>query len=72
MKREFTIDDKEYEVYRDWFNKHNESCKLKNPNNQTTIGGRITFSFTPTGLGTVITVECACGEKVNVTDIEDW
>lgn len=36
------------------------------------IGGRLKFIFTPTGLGDGITVECICGEKLDLTDSENW
>jgi hypothetical protein len=35
------------------------------------IGGAYTWCFTPTSLGTVVTVECSCGEKLDVSDY-DW
>ena len=41
-------------------------------NNTGAIGGKITFSFTPTDLGTVVKVKCACGFEVDLTDYEDW
>lgn len=40
--------------------------------NPGTIGGRITYSFTPTSLGVVVTASCLCGKKLNVTDYESW
>jgi hypothetical protein len=36
------------------------------------IGGGITYSFTPTGLGVVEVVQCACGAKLNLTNFDDW
>lgn len=36
------------------------------------IGGRITISFTPTGLGTCVWAECICGEKLDLTEVDDW
>lgn len=35
------------------------------------IGGAYTWEFTPTSLGTVTVVRCACGEGIDVTDY-DW
>jgi len=32
------------------------------------IGGKYTYNFTPTGLGIIETVTCACNEQLNVTD----
>lgn len=36
------------------------------------IGGRLTFLFTPTGLGCINIVKCLCGEEINLTKSEDW
>lgn len=36
------------------------------------IGGRISITFTPTGLGTCIEAKCICGEKIDLTDAENW
>lgn len=36
------------------------------------IGGGRTYSFTPTGLGVVAKVKCACGEEEDLTDYESW
>ena len=36
------------------------------------IGGRWTYKLTPTGLGTIIVVQCICGEEENVTDFNSW
>ncbi len=36
------------------------------------IGGTITYGFSPTGLGTIQTIECVCGAKLNLTNFELW
>lgn len=37
------------------------------------IGGGVTYSFTPTGLGDILVVtEAITGEKLNVTEALDW
>lgn len=46
--------------------------KCKNKKSEGTIGGRLTYSFTPTGLGVVTIVCCACGNKINLTDFNSW
>lgn len=35
-------------------------------------GGRYTYLLTPTGLGMHIEIQCACGEKLDVTDYGSW
>lgn len=36
------------------------------------IGGETSYSFTPTSLGVIVTVLCACGKEKNVTDYDSW
>jgi hypothetical protein len=36
------------------------------------IGGAVTYSFTPTSLGEVVKVKCACGKELDVSDYEGW
>lgn len=66
----FVIDGKEAETYDAWRKKHDETCPKKGKCGA--IGGRMTYSFSPTTLGTTIEISCACGEKVNVTDYSGW
>lgn len=38
-----------------------------------TIGGGLTYSFTPTGLGVIMTVkEAITGEELDLTDFDSW
>ena len=61
----FQLDEDEIKRYNAW------SKKLKKLK-PATIGGGETFMFTPTGLGTVVEVERADGEKINLTDFSKW
>ena len=36
------------------------------------IGGRYSFTFTPTGVGTCVHIKCSCGEEKDVTDYDLW
>ncbi len=36
------------------------------------IGGRLTYTFTHTGIGVIEKVVCACGEVLDLTDYESW
>ena len=36
------------------------------------IGGRFGYRFIPTSLGTIVKVQCACGEERDVTDYDEW
>jgi len=64
----FQLDNEQFKNYIEWDKKH--QCKLKN--NIGAIGGRLTFSFTPTGLGVIIKVKCACGEELDLSNYEEW
>jgi hypothetical protein len=45
----------------------------KKDNTQTTAGGRFTYAFTPTGVGTVIEVcDNLLSEKQDVTNYDTW
>jgi hypothetical protein len=39
---------------------------------QGAAGGAITYTFTPTMIGLVIKVQCACGAEEDVTDYDEW
>ena len=56
----------------EWRCAHNKECPYARPESQGAIGGRLTFSYTYTGLGPISTVECACGEKKDLTDYDAW
>lgn len=64
----FEMSDEEVRRFEDWDAKH--KCNLKKYSGA--IGGRLTFSFTPTSLGTLCCVECGCGEHIDVTDVSEW
>ena len=52
------------------FKKIHLECERKHP---TTIGGNITYKFTPTSIGTAISISChCCGEEENLTDYSAW
>lgn len=46
---------------------YNHPCEFTNKMNQPAAGGRLTFSFTPTGLGTIKKVRCECGAEKDLT-----
>jgi hypothetical protein len=55
----FKIHKDNIEDYTDWLNDHKEVCHVYG---HTTIGGALTYSFTPTGLGMITKVSCGCGK----------
>jgi len=56
---EFILDEKQTKQFLEWNDKHKKECKLYGKDGA--IGGRLTFSFTPNGLGVIEKVTCACG-----------
>ena len=64
------LDEKELQQYVEWNTKHKPMCSAYM--NDGAIGGRLTFCFTPTGLGMCTEIKCMCGETINVTNFEDW
>lgn len=60
----FKIEGAQLDMLKDW---HNDCDAYAGA-----IGGRISYIFTPTGLGTCIVVRCMCGEELNLTDVTDW
>jgi len=67
---EFHIPLDKLPVVNKWLKEHNKTCV--HYKNQGAIGGRLTYTFTPTGLGTIRKVKCACGEEKDVSNYEDW
>lgn len=63
----FEPSEKELKLIDEFIRQH------KKCNFTSTTGGKITYSFTPTGLGVVTTIKCnACGKQEDVTDIDFW
>lgn len=67
---------KEYDDARVFMDKHDREKHGKTddkPRYAGSIGGGWTWRFTPTSLGTGVSIACSCGEaELNVTDYEDW
>lgn len=72
--RGFPISEEEQESIREWMDKHDEEVhhartlgdKLKLGG---CCGGRYTYEFTPTSIGTIGTVKCSCGAKFTFQDM---
>ena len=55
-----------------WLVEHDKRCPFSKKNQEGAIGGRLTYKFTPTRLGLVIKMACACGEETDLTDYKEW
>jgi hypothetical protein len=62
------ISEEQSEQLSAWIKKHRHPKKYKGA-----IGGHITYSFTDTSLGTVMSVKCAtCEGKLDFSDYDKW
>jgi hypothetical protein len=68
----FELTEGENEQAREWIAKHTPTCPNVEDLETTAIGGCWTYMFTPTSIGTVVKVKCACGEMQDVTDYKEW
>jgi hypothetical protein len=65
----FTVEDTEVEDANKWMKEQKE----KHPHQGTTIGGRFSYKFTPTGLGVAVSIcDNLTGESEDVTDVSMW
>lgn len=63
----FILTEKQLESFHNFRKNHNHN------NNDSTIGGKFSFIFTPTGLGNIIEIQCnICKEKIDLTDYDKW
>ena len=64
----FYLTDTERDMADEWIMSHD--CPVKG--NDGAIGGRITYEFTPTGLGIISRIKCSCKKSLDLTDFESW
>lgn len=62
----------ESDKFQKWIAEHDKTCKFADPAKCGASGGRLTYSFTPTSLGLIQKVRCACEAEVDLTDYESW
>lgn len=62
----FELTDKDNEEAKVWLDEHDKTCRFKDRSSQGAAGGRLTYSFTPTGIGLMKKISCACGSEVSV------
>lgn len=67
----FSLDTTQRALLAKWLSEHDKSCVFADRLKQGAAGGRLTYEFTPTSLGEVAMVKCACGEGYNLTNY-DW
>ena len=52
-----------------WLGEHR---KVHAGEDEGAIGGRYTWTFTPTSLGDVVRLQCCCGAEVDLSEYENW
>lgn len=73
----FDITEKQSTQARIWADKHDEKKHAKamrtgHAGKRFRYTGAYTWEFTDTSIGTVIAYRCSCGEKIDVTNYNDW
>ena len=74
----FELTEEELKKYKEWADTH--ECKFRTQPSWAhkplryvgDIGGEDEFCFTPTGLGVITKVKCACGAEINLTNYDLW
>jgi hypothetical protein len=66
----FVLTDSELADIKKWHERH--TCPYKGVEHVNGTGGNTTYSFTPTGIGTIIKAKCSCGAEMDFTDYESW
>ena len=61
----FTLDEDEVRKFNEW----STALEARVPAPPSAIGGRYTFRFTRTSIGTFCTVTSACGAEILLTDV---
>lgn len=65
----FDLSGEQRKQVEEWRSLHQQECPITYGG---AIGGKYTWQFTPTSLGIVIKIVCACGGSVDVSDYDMW
>lgn len=60
----FEITDQQQTEATEWATEHDKTCPYGDPMKQGAIGGSLTWKFTPTTIGIMASLCCACGGSV--------
>jgi len=71
----FSLTKEQLQRISDWMDTHDKEKHIQ-PGEKFryagAIGGAYTYEFTPTSLGVVEKVRCACGDHIDVSDYDAW
>lgn len=65
----FDITENEQKAIDEWVEKHTQE-KHNGSHYSGAIGGRYTYEFTPTSIGTVGVIKCSCGDEFTFKELE--
>lgn len=69
-RMQFQIPEEYWREIVPWMHKHRCRYRRKDGNQYFGVsGGGYEYSFTPTGLGTIYEIRCACGAKIEFDDL---
>ncbi len=72
----FELDERQEERLAEFRDKHPcailDHSRMPGVNMTGAIGGQYTYLFTPTSIGVVVRVKCACGAEIDLSNYEDW
>lgn len=63
--RGFPVSEEERKAIREWQNKHEENHK----GGHGCCGGKYTYEFIPTSIGTIGTIKCSCGKEFTFQEL---
>ena len=65
----FGLNDQQIKQLDKWDKKH-KKCKQEGVG---AIGGRLSYTFIPLSIGTIVTVKCAvCEKEINLNSADEW
>jgi TnpA family transposase len=65
----FSLSEDQNKQASEWLTAHRKECRIKYGG---AIGGTITWEFTPTSIGLIVVIVCACGAKCDISNYDDW
>lgn len=74
----FEVNEHQLKLFKEWREQHDAKFHNGKSPYSGAIGGRWTWSFTPTGLGTVVRVKCGFAglhpddSELDLTPYEEW
>jgi hypothetical protein len=69
----FTLSREQTEKFVAWRDDETIHRRCAQTESGTAIGGALTFKFTPTTIGTVVTVSCCvCNTEIDLSEYDSW